>query len=318
MNPSPTPINNRQILLVDDDVVVRAKVSESLQQDGFAVILAKNGNDGIIAYQEHRPDLVLVDAVMPLVDGFEFCEKLKDLGERFTPILMITSLDDNQSVDKAFAAGATDYITKPINLSILRQRVKNLIQQSQLIKHQLTELQQANQNLQLLANLDSLTKLANRRGFDRYIQQEWDRMQRIRSPLSLIMCDVDFFKNYNDKYLHPTGDKCLIKVAMAMRNTVRRSGDLVARYGGEEFAVILPNTDALGAVYVAENIRSAVKDLRIPHEASTVSPYVSMSLGVSTIIPTHEAEPQNLIDAADRALYQAKSQGRDRVVMAIA
>jgi diguanylate cyclase (GGDEF)-like protein len=317
MNPSASQIENRQILLVDDDVVVRAKVSESLQQDGFGVILAKNGNDGIIAYQEHRPDLVLVDAVMPLVDGFEFCEKLKDLGERFTPILMITSLDDNQSVDKAFAAGATDYITKPINLSILRQRVRNLIQQSQLIKNQLTELQQANQNLQLLANLDSLTKLANRRGFDRYIQQEWDRMQRIKAPLSLVMCDVDFFKNYNDKYLHPTGDKCLIKVAMAMRNTVRRSGDLVARYGGEEFAVILPNTDALGAVSVAENIRMAVKDLRIPHEASAVSPYVSMSLGVSTIIPTHESNHQHLIDAADRALYQAKFQGRDRVVMTI-
>jgi diguanylate cyclase (GGDEF)-like protein len=318
MNLNLAPTNNKQILLVDDDVVVRAKVSESLQQDGFAVILAKNGNDGIQAYQEHRPDLVLVDAVMPLLDGFEFCEKLKDLGERFTPILMITSLDDNDSVDKAFAAGATDYITKPINLSILRQRVRNLIQQSQLIKSQLSELQQANQNLQLLANLDSLTKLANRRGFDQYIQQEWERMKRIRAPLSLIMCDVDYFKNYNDKYLHPTGDKCLIKVAMAMRNTVRRSGDLVARYGGEEFAVILPNTDAMGAVYVAENIRSAVKDLHIPHEASAVSPYVSMSLGVSTIIPTHETEPQNLIDAADRALYQAKAQGRDRVVMTIA
>jgi diguanylate cyclase (GGDEF)-like protein len=318
MNLNLAPTNNKQILLVDDDVVVRAKVSESLQQDGFAVILAKNGNDGIQAYQEHRPDLVLVDAVMPLLDGFEFCEKLKDLGERFTPILMITSLDDNDSVDKAFAAGATDYITKPINLSILRQRVRNLIQQSQLIKSQLSELQQANQNLQLLANLDSLTKLANRRGFDQYIQQEWERMKRIRAPLSLIMCDVDYFKNYNDKYLHPTGDKCLIKVAMAMRNTVRRSGDLVARYGGEEFAVILPNTDALGAVYVAENIRSAVKDLHIAHEASAVSPYVSMSLGVSTIIPTQETEPQNLIDAADRALYQAKAQGRDRVVMTIA
>jgi diguanylate cyclase (GGDEF)-like protein len=262
--------------------------------------------------------LVLVDAVMPLLDGFEFCEKVKDLGERFTPILMITSLDDNDSVDKAFAAGATDYITKPINLSILRQRVRNLIQQSQLIKHQLTELKQANQNLQLLANLDSLTKLSNRRGFDHYIQQEWDRMQRIKAPLSLIMCDVDFFKNYNDKYLHPTGDKCLIKVAMAMRNAVHRSGDFVARYGGEEFAVILPNTDALGAVYVAENIRSAVKNLHIPHEASTVSSYVTMSLGVSTIIPTREAHPQNLIHAADRALYQAKAQGRDRVVMAIA
>jgi diguanylate cyclase (GGDEF)-like protein len=308
----------QRILLVDDDLVVRAKVSESLQEDGFEVILAKNGNDGITAYQEHRPDLILVDAVMPELDGFEFCEQLKNLGERLTPILMITSLDDNDSVDRAFASGATDYITKPINLSILRQRVRNLVRQSHLIKHQLSELQQANQNLQLLANLDSLTKLSNRRGFDDYIQKEWDRMHRIKAPLSLIMCDVDFFKNYNDRYLHPNGDKCLIKVAMAMRNAVRRSGDLVARYGGEEFAVILPNTDALGAVSVAENLRSAIKSLQITHEASAVCPFVTISVGVSTIIPTHENDFQALIHAADRALYQAKSQGRDRVTMLVA
>jgi diguanylate cyclase (GGDEF)-like protein len=308
----------KQILLVDDDVVIRAKVSETLQQDGFDVVLAKNGNDGIEAYQEHQPDLILVDAVMPLLDGFEFCEKIKSVGERFTPILMITSLDDSESVDRAFAAGATDYITKPINLSILRQRVKNLVQQSQLIKNQLNELQQANQNLQLLANLDSLTKLSNRRGFDRYFQQEWDRMQRIRAPLSLIMCDVDYFKHYNDTYLHPNGDKCLVKVAVAMRNAVRRSGDLVARYGGEEFAIVLPNTDAVGAVYVAENIRAAVRDLAIVHSSSPIGDYVTMSLGVSTIIPNAEAIPPSLIDAADRALYQAKSQGRNRVVMALA
>jgi diguanylate cyclase (GGDEF)-like protein len=313
-----TEPNSQRILLVDDDIVVRAKVSESLEQDGFEVILAKNGNDGISAYQEHHPDLILVDAVMPILDGFEFCEQLKNLGERLTPILMITSLDDNDSVDRAFASGATDYITKPINLSILRQRVRNLVRQSQTIKSQLNELQQANQNLQLLANLDSLTKLSNRRGFDRYIEQEWERMQRIKAPLSLIMCDVDFFKNYNDKYLHPNGDKCLIKVAMAMRNTVRRSGDLVARYGGEEFAVILPNTDALGAVSVAENIRSAIKGLQIVHEASAIAPYVTISVGVSTIIPTHESEFQTLINAADRALYQAKHQGRDRVTMIVA
>lgn len=305
--------NFHRILLVDDDLVVRARVSESLTQDGFEVILAKDGNDGMMAYQQHRPDLILVDAVMPILDGFEFCQQLKNLGDRLTPILMITSLDDNESVDRAFASGATDYITKPINLSILRQRVRNLIRQSHLIKNQLNELQQANQNLQLLANLDSLTKLANRRGFDDYMQREWERMQRIRAPLSLIMCDVDFFKNYNDCYLHPTGDKCLIEVATAMRNTVRRTGDLVARYGGEEFAIVLPNTNALGAVSVAENIRSAIKNLQITHEASSVCPYVTISVGVSTIIPTHEHDFQTLIHAADRALYQAKSQGRDRV-----
>jgi diguanylate cyclase (GGDEF)-like protein len=308
----------QRILLVDDDLVVRAKVSESLAEDGFEVILAKDGDDGITAYQEHRPDLILVDAVMPILDGFEFCEQLKNLGERLTPILMITSLDDNESVDRAFASGATDYITKPINLSILRQRVRNLVRQSQLIKNQLNELQQANQNLQLLANLDSLTKLSNRRGFDDYIQREWDRMRRIKAPLSLIMCDVDFFKNYNDRYLHPNGDRCLIQVAMSIRNTVRRSGDLVARYGGEEFAIVLPNTDALGAVSVAENIRSAIKNLQIAHEASAVCPHVTISVGVSTIIPNHENDFQALVNAADRALYQAKSQGRDRVTMIVA
>lgn len=308
----------QRILLVDDDLTVRAKVSESLEEDGFEVILAKNGNDGISAYQEHRPDLILVDAVMPILDGFEFCEQLKNLGERITPILMITSLEDNESVDRAFASGATDYITKPINLSILRQRVRNLIRQSHSIEKQLTELQQANQDLQLLANLDSLTKLSNRRGFDDYIESEWERMKRIQAPLSLVMCDVDFFKNYNDKYLHPTGDKCLAKVAMAMRNAVRRSGDLVARYGGEEFAIVLPNTDALGAVFVAENVRAAIKKLQITHEASSVCEYVTVSVGVSTIIPTHECDLNALIHAADKALYQAKSQGRDRVTMMVA
>jgi diguanylate cyclase (GGDEF)-like protein len=313
-----TEPNLQRILLVDDDLVVRAKVSESLEQDGFEVILAKNGNDGIAAYQEHRPDLILVDAVMPILDGFEFCEQLKNLGERLTPILMITSLDDNDSVDRAFASGATDYITKPINLPVLRQRVRNLVRQSHLIKNQLTELQQANQDLKLLANLDSLTKLSNRRGFDDYIQKEWDRMKRIKAPLSLIMCDVDFFKHYNDRYLHPNGDKCLVKVAMSMRSTVRRSGDLVARYGGEEFAIVLPNTDALGAVSVGENVRSAIKGLQITHEASAVCPYVTVSVGVSTIIPNSENDFQALINAADRALYQAKSQGRDRVTMIVA
>jgi diguanylate cyclase (GGDEF)-like protein len=264
---------------------------------------------------------VLVDGVMPDLDGFEFCEKLKELeSNRLTPILMITSLDDDDSVEKAFAAGANDYITKPVNLSILRQRVKNMVQQSQQLKDKFKiaeELQQDNQNLKILATLDSLTKLYNRRGFEQYLQQEWDLMQRICAPLSLIMCDIDFFKNYNDTYGHPAGDRCLIKVGAAMRNAVRRSSDLVARYGGEEFVVVLPNTDAMGAVYVAENIRTAVKALQIHHSSSVVGEYVSMSLGVATMIPSPSIDISRAIDASDRALYEAKAQGRDRVIVAV-
>jgi diguanylate cyclase (GGDEF)-like protein len=310
-----------RILLVDDDIVVRAKISEALDLDGFEVILAKDGHAGISAYVEHHPDLVLVDAVMPLLDGFEFCEKLKDIeSDRLTPILMITSLDDDDSVEKAFAAGANDYITKPVNLAILRQRVKSMVQQSQQLKSRFKiaeELQQDNQNLKILANLDSLTKLTNRRGFEQYLYQEWERMLLVGAPISMIMGDIDFFKDYNDTYGHPAGDRCLIKVGAALRNAVRRPADLAARYGGEEFVVVLPNTDALGAAYVAENIRSAVKGLHIPHKTSTVCAHVSMSLGIATMIPARGQDVNALLEASDRALYQSKAQGRDRVAIAV-
>jgi diguanylate cyclase (GGDEF)-like protein len=178
-----------------------------------------------------------------------------------------------------------------------------------------TALKVANQELERLAALDGLTQVANRRQFDKILQQEWYRLKREQLPLSLILCDVDYFKRYNDRYGHLEGDNCLREVALAIASASRRPADLVARYGGEEFAVILPNTKAEGALQVAELIRQQVQWLKIPHALSSVSQYVSLSLGVSTIVPTGDSSPQELIETTDLALYSAKQQGRNCTVV---
>lgn len=186
---------------------------------------------------------------------------------------------------------------------------------SQLINQLYQQLEKANQDLQRLATADSLTKVANRRRFDEYLDLQWLQLSREPGYLSLILCDVDFFKGYNDTYGHLAGDGCLQQVAQAISNTIKKSADLVARYGGEEFAVILPNTNAAGAAAVAEQIRDSLKALQIPHHKSSVSPYVTLSLGVACMIPHLELTPDSLIEAADRALYQAKVSGRNRYVL---
>ncbi|WP_251955432.1 diguanylate cyclase [Nostoc commune] len=169
------------------------------------------------------------------------------------------------------------------------------------------------QRLSTIATIDFLTQLANRRRFEEYLHIEWRRMTRSQQPLSLILVDVDFFKSYNDTYGHPMGDRCLIKIARAIKDVVQRPADLVARYGGEEFAVILSNTDILGAAHIAEKICFAVRKLAISHENSQISSYVTVSTGLATVIPTFNSSFQKIIVAADRALYQAKAAGRDRV-----
>jgi diguanylate cyclase (GGDEF)-like protein/PAS domain S-box-containing protein len=177
-------------------------------------------------------------------------------------------------------------------------------------------LQQANQELERLATLDGLTHIANRRRFDLYLEQEWQRSARDQQPLSIILCDVDYFKRYNDCYGHQAGDYCLQLVAKGMSNTIKRPADLLARYGGEEFVVLLPNTNQLGAMQVAEDLRLGVERLKLGHEESAISDYVSISVGVATIFPIAENSPNRLIELADRALYQAKQQGRNRVCSA--
>jgi len=297
------------ILIVDDEPFIRAQLRLSLQYEGYRTVEAQDGREALSVFHQLQPDIVLLDAIMPDMDGFECCTRLQLLDNtKHTPVLMITGLEDKESVDRAFAVGAIDYVTKPIHWPVLRQRVKRLIQQS----HLQQKLEAANRELQRLVTIDELTQIANRRRFEEYCLQEWQCMAREQLSLSLILCDVDFFKEYNDTYGHRAGDRCLQMVAKAIQDTVKRPADLVARYGGEEFAVILPRTDSEGAVHLAEAICQSVRMLGIPHSRSQVNICVTISAGIATIIPQPNSDFQEIIDEADRALYQAKIAGRDR------
>jgi diguanylate cyclase (GGDEF)-like protein len=297
------------ILVADDDKVMRVCLRQIMEQEGYEVVEANDGESCLATYSRRQPDVVLLDAVMPIMDGFTCCHQIQKIqGSKGTPVLMITGLEDEESVDQAFAAGAVDYVTKPIHWAVLRQRVKRLIQQVKLYQ----DLEQANLELKRLATSDGLTHVANRRHFDEHLQQEWQRMMREQLPMSLILCDIDFFKAYNDTYGHQVGDDCLRQVATVIQKAAKRSVDLAARYGGEEFAVILPNTDLEGAEQVATSIRDSIQNLGVAHDSSKISEFVTVSIGVSCTIPNQIVAPEMLIAAADRALYQAKAEGRDR------
>lgn len=324
------------ILVADDDKAIRVLLRKAMEQEGYRVVEVNDGKQCLDAYEAIKPDIVLLDALMPVMDGFTCCKHLlkiarnnlmsalatfdtnsamgntviSKLWER-TPILMITSLDDEESVNRAFEVGATDYITKPIHWTVLRQRLRRLLQQSHVYK----QLEAANQALQHLANVDGLTGLANRRRFDDYLNTQWINLAQEESPLSLILCDIDFFKLYNDQYGHPAGDLCIQRVGGVLTDKAQKNQDLVARYGGEEFAVIMPNTHVAGAVHVAGIMQTSVRGLQIVHDGSGVSRYVTLSMGVASIIPTWESSPSDLIVTADKALYQAKAEGRDRIIL---
>jgi diguanylate cyclase (GGDEF)-like protein len=177
------------------------------------------------------------------------------------------------------------------------------------------ELQAANEELRNQARIDGLTHVANRRRFDEYLQQQWRHYLREQKPLALILCDVDYFKAYNDRYGHLAGDDGLKIIAQAIMRNAKRPDDLVARYGGEEFAVILPNTPAGGAMTVAKAICAHVEQLGIPHAASKINKHVTLSAGVAGFVPAASSSPDDLIAAADQALYMAKAQGRDRCIL---
>jgi two-component system chemotaxis family response regulator WspR len=238
------------------------------------------------------------------------------------PIIVLSTKEDPRDKSRAFEIGASDYLVKlPDRIELLariRAHSRSFLAQQErdeayraleLLK---IELESKNAELARFAAQDGLTGLANRRRLDEALDSECRRAAREKTPLSLVMTDVDFFKKYNDSYGHQLGDDCLRQVAAALAVAARRPGDLCARYGGEEFALVLPNTSVEGACLVAEAARSQVEALQIPHAASGVAAHVTLSLGVATMLPGEPLEPTALVQRADSALYAAKHGGRNR------
>lgn len=314
------------VLVVDDTPENLTLLRKILaEHDDYRVRTALSGETALKTVQAGVPDLILLDIMMPGMNGFELCEILKtDAKTQDVPIIFISALNETEDKVKGFQAGGVDYISKPFNAAEVVARVETHLTLRKINLQLLREIEErklieealgkANRELEILASLDGLTQVANRRQFDQYLQKEWKRLKRERVPIAIILCDIDFFKRYNDTYGHVAGDKCLKEVAQGIRRAVKRPADLVARYGGEEFAVILTNTYVNGAMKVAEEIKEKIRELQIPHIQSGVAAHISLSMGVSSIIPTDTQEPEAFVNTVDKFLYQAKENGRDRIV----
>ena len=324
-------LTNTDILIVDDIPDNIRLLSDILTKQGYQVRKSLNGKMALKAIAASIPDLLLLDINMPEMNGYQLCKQLKlDPKTKGIPIIFISGISETLDKVKAFNCGGVDYITKPFQIEEVLVRINNqltiqrqqkkLTAQNYALKQEIDRRKQAeaslllaNQELERLAIIDSLTKVANRHRFDQYLEQEWSRMSRRKSPLSLILCDIDYFKFYNDTYGHQAGDNCLFQVAQALVFCAKRSTDLLARYGGEEFAMILPDTSRQGAVQVAKSMCLAIEKAQIKHEASQVSKYVTISAGVSSCIPDQNSSIKDLIKKADEALYQSKQKGRNQV-----
>lgn len=298
--------NQRSVLIVDDQPVNVKALANGLKDD-YRVLVASKGEKALeIARGPHPPDLILLDIVMPGMDGYAVCRELRnDPRTSHIPIMFVSALDEVEDEEKGLNLGAVDYVSKPFHLPTVRARVRNHI-----------NLKIRTDLLEQMSSRDGLTRVANRRHFDEVLGREVARHARGQRPLGLVMLDIDFFKPYNDHYGHGLGDECLIRVAAALAGSLNRPGDLFARYGGEEFVALLADTDAQGVESIAENMRRAVEALALRHEYSSVAEHVTVSLGGASRVPARSGDGAVLLRQADEALYRAKHAGRNRVEMA--
>lgn len=292
-----------KILVVDDEPANIDLLAAILEDEG-EVLFATDGETALTIAELEQPDIVLLDVVLPTIDGYEVCRRLKDNpATSQIPVVFITGRDREADEETGLSIGAVDYLAKPVSAPITRARVRTHI-----------ELKRYRDRLADMAYQDGLTGVPNRRRFDEYSMLEWRRARRHCRAMSLLMVDVDQFKEFNDQYGHLEGDSCLKRIATALRKAVNRPGDLLARYGGEEFVGLLPETAGDGARKIADRMREAVEALAIPSATSACSRYVTVSIGVATTVVDVGTPLEELIEAADRNLYRAKGAGRNTVV----
>jgi len=316
------------VLLVDDQNVINLDLKKILHgEDDIELHFCQQADQAVAMAARLQPTVILQDITMPDINGLKLLQQYRShetLAD--VPVLMLSATNSAAVKADAFAQGADDYLVKMPHAIELCARLRHhtkaymIRQQREVMLRQLEQekqkLAEAYQKLERLAAVDGLTNIANRRHFDEVFGVEWSRAMRETESISLLMIDIDCFKQYNDSYGHLAGDECLKIVAALFQKQLQRPTDLVARYGGEEFVVLLPGTHARGAMKIAERIRKAVLALQLPHENSLANDCVTISLGAATVAPMLKHQSDELLHSADQALYEAKAAGRNRVICA--
>ncbi|MBW2264174.1 MAG: diguanylate cyclase, partial [Deltaproteobacteria bacterium] len=313
-----------RLLVVDDEPVNRQVLINQLSLHPYEIIQASGGEEALEALERAQPDLVLLDIMMPRMSGYEVCRRLRATRSASQmPVIYLTAKDRTKDLVEAFQTGGNDYLTKPITKEELLLRVKihlELLDVNRNLERKVAErtgdLSRANAELERLASLDGLTQIPNRRLFDQTLARTWADHRRRGAELAVILSDTDHFKSYNDAKGHQQGDAALVAMARALQRSLQRVTDFAARYGGEEFVAILPDTAASEAAAIGERMRQAVLGLKLEYEDSEVSRYLTLSVGVASTVPPRTGEAATLVEKADRALYQAKESGRNRVIVA--
>lgn len=306
-----------KVLVVEDSKVTMKVLCNYLGRMSITPLTAETGAAALDIYHREQPDIILLDAQLPDIDGFDVALKIRALekAEDWTAIIFLTSMDKDEDLARGIEVGGDDYLMKPISEIVLKAKIRamyRLVEMQRALVDMTQKLNEANVKLQRLSATDGLTGISNRRMYDELAIREWRRCERMNKPLALVMIDVDHFKLFNDKYGHQAGDECLKKVADQVGRAAPRATDLAARYGGEEFVLVLGETDTDGAKWIANRLRQQVSDLNIPHYA-TESRHVTISCGVASVVPDDKTTLETLLKSADFALYQAKKTGRDRV-----
>jgi diguanylate cyclase (GGDEF)-like protein len=298
-----SPKTQYSLLLIDDSPSDLDTLVSVLAE--YRLFTATEGAQALAVAGRVQPDLILLDIRLPGMSGYEICRRLKQQADtQNIPVIFVTDLDNEDDETQGFSVGAVDYITKPIRPNIVRVRVAA---QLQLKAHR--------DRLALTADTDMLTGIPNRRHFETVMENEWNRALRYSKPLHLIMVDVDYFGRHNGHYGHAAGDRCLKAIADSFDSTLRRAIDMVARLGGEEFVCLLPEVTQEQAINLAEQILSGIRGLGIAHADSPVAGHVTVSLGLASLNLSQYTTWQTLLNQADQALYRAKHQGRNRLVV---